>query len=172
MHHLGNIYSLLHNRHSLCLPIIVYIYHMKQLLKLFTLALFTLIYTNGYSQKTEEIQLAVGDTLQFSKCSGGNYLYMDIYTKTRFEPNDDTFNVETGEGFYHYFFATGDFDATKLPCSYSGQKVTIVAFQDVEDNETHEIRSIILVKLAEHTVVWIEFLPAYNNDEVIIVPKS
>lgn len=141
---------------------------MKYLLVIITLS----ISLNSYSQKKENLELAVGDTLEFGKCKGADYLYMDLYTKTRFEPNNDTFDIETGDGFYNYFFNTGDFDATKLPCSYSGKKASIVAFQDVEDNETHEIRTIILVKVAEHSVVWIEFLQAYDNDEVLVIPKS
>lgn len=145
---------------------------MKQTFKYLLIVATSLISLNTYSQDKENIQLAVGDTLEFSKCKGGDYLYMDLYTKTRFEPNNDTFNVETGEGFYNYFFKTGDFDAKKLPCSYSGKRAVIVAFQEVEDNETHEIRTIILLKVAEHSVVWVEFLQAYNNDEVLVIPKS
>ncbi len=96
-----------------------------------------------------------------------NYLYIDQYVKTRIELGEPPFNKETGEGFYKFFFANGDFDVKKLPASFAGKKVVIVSFQDVEDNNTKEVRTIVLATYEDiYHIVWIEMQQALENGEI------
>ena len=118
----------------------------------------------------KELTLTIGDTVTFaSLCDSGTYRYIDIYTKTRYTDSTLVFNPITGEGFYKTFFAEGDFDARRLPCSYANQKFTITSTQYFTDNNTGEERFVVFVMLERwNKVAWVEFISAYEAGEILL----
>lgn len=114
----------------------------------------------------QDINFAVGDTLIFGNTDSSFYPHIDYYVKTRIEPGNRTYNHETGDGFYQYFFSSGDFDASRLPASFKGKSCVIVAFQDVKGDDGIE-RTIVLARLeSERHIAWIEMQSALESGEI------
>jgi hypothetical protein len=111
-------------------------------------------------------ELTIGDTLYFNNCSGNNYLYIDLYLKTRWEDTTLTYDKNTGTGFYEYFFSKGDFDVARMPCSYKGSFAVISAAQQVpkQDGTTRLVVLAIIEK--DKRVAWLEIEQAFENDEL------
>ena len=134
---------------------------------LFTI-LFLSFFITVYAQPSEKVELKIGDSLVFKKCTGdGIYNAMDLITKTRF-PNlgKTSYNKETGEGFYTYFFLDGDMDGQRLPCNYENKKCKIVSSQTLKDKSGKE-RLVVFGELKEGMqVVWIEIEMAFENGEI------
>mgnify|MGYP001062155988 CR=1 FL=1 len=122
------------------------------------------------SDTTKQLVLEIGDTLTFkTNCNNGTFRFIDLYTKTRYTDSILNFNYFTGEGFHNAFFGSGDFDAKRLPCSYNGQKFTIISTQNFADKNTGEQRFIVFVMLEDwRKVAWIEFIEAYEAGEIVL----
>ncbi len=144
------------------------------LLRLFLLTIGLIVFTfnaNAQQQDTaaeQDLVITIGDTITFTNlCDSGTYKHVDMYVKTRYIDTVLTFNPITGEGFYKTFFAEGDFDAKRMPCSYAGKKFTITATQYFKDKRTGADRFVVFVLLENwRTVAWIEFIDAYSAGEV------
>jgi|GEM_PF-658234 len=119
---------------------------------------------------TKQLVLEIGDTLTFKTyCENGTFNFIDLYTKTRYTDSILNFNYFTGEGFHNAFFGSGDFDAKRLPCSYNGQKFTIISTQYFMDKNTGEQRFVVFAMLEDwRKVAWIEFIDAYESGEIVL----
>lgn len=145
----------------------------EQILKSTWLILtFTVCHFVSAQSKTENANLTItiGDTIVFgSDCDSGVFKKVDLYTKTRYIDTVLRYDTLTGEGFYKTFFAEGDFDAKRLPCSYANRKFTITATQYFTDNNTGEDRFVVFVQLELwNKVAWIEFIDAYEAKEILL----
>lgn len=115
------------------------------------------------------LELTIGDTIQFASQCDTSFKYIDICVKTRYLDTVLQFNPFTGVGFYKTFFAEGDFDVKRLPCSYAGRKFTIVSTENFTDKNTGLDRFVVFVMLDDwKQVAWIEFISAYEAGEVIL----
>lgn len=123
---------------------------------------------SGYTQ--EETDLKVGDVLEFAPQKNENYSFIDLYVKTRQAPHDLSYDSLTGDGFYEYFFHTGDFDVSRLPSSYQGKRAKIAAFRLVSD-ESGNTRTIVLAVITpDKEVVWLEAEAFVNEEVYLLVP--
>lgn len=125
---------------------------------------------SSISAQNKELNLQIGDTVTFvSNCDSGTFNYIDLYTKTRYLDSNVVYDTLTGDGFYQAFFFDGDFNAERLPCSYSNQKFIITSAQYFTDNKTKEDRLVVFVRLESwDKVAWIEFIDAYEASEVLL----
>ncbi|MEN9511588.1 MAG: hypothetical protein RLZZ370_1407 [Bacteroidota bacterium] len=119
-----------------------------------------------------EVFMKVGDLIQMSDCEGSEYRFVEIHRKTRTtrapgEPRD--YDTTTGEGFFDWFFREGDFDSMKMPCSMSGKSFQILSMQTFSDQKTGAARDVLFLKVDEETVAWVEFYPATEAGEIIIL---
>jgi len=135
---------------------------------LLVIAVFsTTIYSRAQKR---DINIVVGDSLVLNRCSNKDigFLHIDIVVKTRWVNRGLTYNKETGEGFYDYFFNEGDFDSKRLPCSYAGRKFRIANIQQY-NNDDGSTRTVIIGQIDnEHTVLWIELDKAIQDKEIVL----
>lgn len=136
--------------------------------KFFILSALFLVTLSGSAQ--EERDLQIGDILEFAPQTAETYTYIDLYVKTRHVNHELTYDSLTGDGFYEYFFHTGDFDVSRLPASYQGKRAKIASFRLVSD-ESGNTRTIVLAIIeADREVVWLE-ADAFMKEEVyLLVP--
>jgi hypothetical protein len=106
------------------------------------------------SDSTRAMQ--VGDSIFISACPKGGYKFMQYFKKTRFPSPNATYNKETGDDFYEYFFLDGDFDAKILPCEYGNKKYKILSIRILADKATGADRPVMFVDIGLNTVAWIE----------------
>ncbi len=121
--------------------------------------------------QAQAIDLVVGDSLYLGFCTGDSveYAHIDVLVKTRFPHPEATYNRETGEGFYSWFF-NGDIDSRRLPCTFLGMKFRIAAIHTYP-NEDGSTRTVVFGQiLNEATVLWIEIAPALESREVRFEP--
>ena len=118
-------------------------------------------------QRGKEIQLIIGDSLVLGSCTNEtSFKHIDLMVKTRWPEDGLTYNKETGEGFYKWYF-NGDIDSGRLPCKYSGTKFRIASIHQY-DNEDGSIRTVLFGQVNdEKTVLWIEITDAIESGEVI-----
>lgn len=133
------------------------------------IGLLILLMGFGFSSfSQEEKELGIGDSVYFGQCKGDQYVFVDLYTKTRWENTTLTYNREDGTGFYEYFFTTGDFDIKRLPCSFANSRGVITAIQVIEEDGKTP-RTVLFVTLEENVkVAWIEAEKAFESGEVEI----
>ena len=137
------------------------------MLRIYILAAILLGSMSFLRAQTKEIQLVIGDSLTLGPCTGEKeFSSIDLMIKTRWPRQDLTYNKETGEGFYNWFF-NGDIDSGRLPCKYSGQKFRIASIHQY-DKEGGGIRTVVFgqVSADEAVVLWIEIDDAVANGEV------
>jgi hypothetical protein len=113
-------------------------------------------------------QIEVGMEVVLNNCpSGKSFQYIDLYSKTRYnssvQPNIDS---ATGNGVYEYYFTPGDFDASRLPCSFSGKKYKVAALHVFEGENGQDKRVMLLYTSDMLKIIWVEFDDAVNNDEL------
>lgn len=133
----------------------------------FTLLLMLSIVSSGQDTDHRDIDISVGDTLEFWNCEGDNFEFIDLYSKTRFEETDLVYDSTTGEGFYEYFFTTGDFDVHRLTCDYARTKCIITAINYVTDDDGSQRLVIFATIKANEKVAWIEAQEAFSAGEVV-----
>ena len=130
----------------------------------FSLALFTF---TSFAQQ-DEVTLKFGDTLQFGQCGESAYLYIDLYVKTRFEGDSSSMDSLFDWEFYNAFFNTGDFDVSRLPCSYKG-KYGIIKHMMAIEGENDEIYNVIIVMIEDGKSAAYIVEDAFIHEEVIYV---
>lgn len=133
----------------------------------FLLVIIPALALHAQDEEYPEVELTIGDTLIFGDCKGDNYSYIDLYTKTRFEETDLTYDSLSGEGFYDYFFSTGDFDIRRLPCNFAQTKCIITAVNTFTDDKGNQRMVIFATIVAGEKVAWIEAEPAFEAGEVL-----
>lgn len=118
-----------------------------------------------------QVNIEVGDTLLISTCKKGakSFESMDLFVKTRIIDTSLTFNYETGDDFYDWYFGTGgDFDSRRLPCTFGGRKFRVMALNEFP-NDDGTNRMVILGQLDnERTVIWVELNKAVELRELIL----
>ncbi len=124
------------------------------------------------AEEEVEVFMKVGDLIQMSDCEGSEYHFVEIHRKTRTtrapgEPR--AYDTTTGEGFFDWFFREGDFDSMKMPCAMSGKSFQILSMQTFSDQKTGAARDVLFLKVDEDTVAWVEFYPATEAGEIIIL---
>jgi hypothetical protein len=129
-----------------------------------TLLLALLAYS--FCDAQEQKELTIGDTLYFHDCNGLNYEYIDLYLKTRWEDTSLTYNLNSGDGFYEYFFSKGDFDVARMPCSYKGDFAVISAAQQVPRNDGTTRLVVLAVLEKDKKVAWLEIEKAFEFNEL------
>lgn len=136
------------------------------------LIIFSIILTqsNSLFAKTMDSTkaLLVGDTVTISPCPQNGFKHIQYYKKTRFPNPNATYNKETGDDFYEYFFLDGDFDVKILPCEYGNKKYKILSLRVFVDKNTGQDRRVMFLELEKNTVAWVELDLAVENWEVYI----
>jgi hypothetical protein len=132
--------------------------------------LFSLI---AFSQicfaQAEEAEIKIGDTLYFGKCEAESFQYIDLYVKTRFEKDSISYDSLNEWAFYNRFFGTGDFDVSRLPCSYSGKYGIVKHIMSIEDAEG-EWHTIVLAMIVDGKSVAYIIESAFIEGEIIHEP--
>jgi len=123
-------------------------------------------------EEETEVFMQVGDLIQLEDCQGSSFRYVEMHRKTRTTraPGEAPgYDTATGQGFFDWFFKEGDFDSMKMPCSFSGKSFPILSMQTFSDRETGAPRDVLFLKIDEQTVAWVEFYPATEAGEIIIL---
>jgi hypothetical protein len=131
--------------------------------------LFSIFILIGLVGKAQELELTIGDTIEIGTCTDKNsYRFIDLYRKTRIEDTTATYDTLGGSNFYTWFFKTGDFDASRLPCSNSGRKVILAAAQYFTMKEGEEPVLVLMAWLDQKKleVVWIMTYDAIDAGEI------
>jgi hypothetical protein len=120
------------------------------------------------SQPMVEKEIAVGMKVKIATCKdkGKSIESMDLYRKTRI-PETILIDTATGEGIFESFFTQGDFDAKRLPCSYSNKSYIVAALRLFADEKTGiEKRVMILYTNEPYALIWVEFDKAIELKEI------
>lgn len=120
--------------------------------------------------QTEEVELAVGDTLYFGVCDGEAYSYIDLYVKTRFEKDSISYDTLNNWEFYNRFFGSGDFDVTRLPCSYKNSYGIIKHMMSVQ-NKDGEWMNVVIAMIEDGKSAAYIVEDAFLNEEVLASPS-
>lgn len=114
--------------------------------------------------------LQVGDSVFIGDCAPNakSYKFIQTYKKTRFPNPSATYNKETGEDFYEYFFLDGDYDIRLLTCDYALKKFRIVSLRVFADKNTGADRNVMFLDIGLNTVAWVELDGAVSNMEVFV----
>lgn len=142
---------------------------MKINLKLLFAALLPLMLTiNLRAQQLIEKNIEVGMFVKIPSCKKGKKIIesMDIYRKTLM-PQQITIDTATGDGVFESFFDAGDFDAKRLPCSYSNKKYKVAALRVFEDQNTHKDKRVMVLYTSDPlAMIWVEFDKAIEFKEI------
>ena len=123
----------------------------------------------GYSSTTDSTRtVMVGDSVYINQCKNNTYKYIQYYRKTRIVDLKASYNKETGDDFFEYFFTDGDFDVKTLPCEFGLKKYKILSIKTLVDKETGLDRPVMFLELGLHTVAWIELNGAVNEMEIYL----
>lgn len=133
------------------------------------LILFLSLSQIGYSSTKDSTRtVMVGDSVYINECKNNTYQYIQYFRKTRIVNTNATYNKETGEDFYEYFFTEGDFDAKTLPCEFGLKKYRIISIKTLVDKETGADRPVMFLDLGLYTVAWVELNGAVSNLEIYL----
>jgi hypothetical protein len=127
--------------------------------------------SSAYCQQTPkpiEKNIEVGMYVNIKPCSKDATFIesMDLYRKTLI-PKPMVIDTATGDGIFEQFFAPGDFDAKRLPCSFGGKKYKVAALRVFDDKETkQEKRVMILYTPDSLALIWVEFDKAIELKEI------
>ena len=126
----------------------------------------------------EEIEIGMGDTALIGKPPmdgdkvSGIYYHLDIYRKTRWDPDAPGYDTATGNGFYQAFFK-GDFDAAELPSTYAGKKLVVLGVEVLKNKNTGKDMYIMYLHSdVPNTVIWVDFYEAMATGEISFIPKK
>lgn len=112
--------------------------------------------------------LQVGDTVVIGTCPGKSFKFIQYYKKTLVPNPAATYNKETGEDFYEYFFLDGEYDVMMLPCSYAGGRYRVLSMRVFADKNTGADRNVVFLDIGLNTVAWVEFDGAVANWEIYV----
>lgn len=113
------------------------------------------------------VQLAVGDSMEIGTCSGEFFTHLDYFRKTRWAGGEEAYDTATGEGFYHSFFSSGDFNATELPKSFSGKRFEIIGMEVLINKNTKAEMPVLYLRGPDpHSVIWADFNEALETGEM------
>lgn len=123
---------------------------------------------NMQAQHSVEKDITIGMMVKISACKNGaaDFESMDMYRKTRFTKTVVIDSI-TGEGVFENFFTPGDFDAKRLPCTYSNKKYAVAALQVFEDKKTGADKRVMLLYTDNpFVIIWVEFDKAIELKEI------
>ncbi len=122
----------------------------------------------AFAQDVIEKNIEPGMYITLTPCkSNSQYVSMDIYSKTRFNANEKpTIDSTTGEGLFEYFFKPGDFDASRLPCTYGNKSYRVASLHILPAQDGSEKRVILLYTSNPYKIIWVEFDKAVELEEI------
>ncbi len=125
--------------------------------------------SNAFAVSNDSLRpIQVGDSVFLGACSAPGYKYLQYYKKTRFPDRTATYNKETGEDFYDYFFKDGDFDVKQLTCEYALKKYRVICLKIFADKKTGAERPVMFLDIGLNTVAWVELGGAVESMEVYL----
>jgi hypothetical protein len=120
----------------------------------------------------EEIDIGCGDTAIIGKTSLSEFVNLDIYRRTRWDPEATAYDTATGNGFYQSFFK-GDYDAAELPALYAGRKFVILGVEILKNKNTGKDMNIMYLHGdVENSVIWVDFDRAVETKEISFIPAK
>jgi len=119
-----------------------------------------------------EIEIGRGDTALIGKTSLSEFVHLDIYRRTRWDPDAPGYDTATGNGFYQSFFK-GDYDAAELPALYAGRKFVILGVEVLKNKNTGKDMNIMYLHGdVENSVIWVDFDRAVETREISFIPAK
>ena len=119
-----------------------------------------------------EIEIGKGDTALIGKTSLAEFVHLDIYRRTRWDPDAPGYDTATGNGFYQSFFK-GDYDAAELPALYAGRKFVILGVEVLKNKNTGKDMNIMYLHGdVENSVIWVDFDRAVETREISFIPTK
>ena len=119
-----------------------------------------------------EIEIGKGDTALIGKTSLAEFVHLDIYRRTRWDPDATGYDTATGNGFYQSFFK-GDYDAAELPALYAGRKFVILGVEVLKNKNTGKDMNIMYLHGdVENSVIWVDFDRAVETREISFIPAK
>jgi hypothetical protein len=130
--------------------------------------IFFLITKASFAQDAIEKNIEPGMYVKLTPCKiGSQYISMDVYTKTRFNANEKpSIDSTTGEGLFEYFFKPGDFDASRLPCTYGNKSYRVASLHLLPSQDGNEKRVMLLYTADPYKIIWVEFDKAVELEEI------
>lgn len=123
-------------------------------------------------QEEIEIEIGRGDTALIGKTSLSEFVHLDIYRRTRWDPDAPGYDTATGNGFYQSFFK-GDYDAAELPALYAGRKFVILGVEVLKNKNTGKDMNIMYLHGdVENSVIWVDFDRAVETREISFIPAK
>lgn len=120
----------------------------------------------------EEIDIGRGDTAVIGKTSMSEFVHLDIYRRTRWDPDAPGYDTATGNGFYQSFFK-GDYDAAELPALYAGRKLVILGVEILKNKNTGKDMNIMYLHGdVPNSVIWVDFDRAVETKEISFIPAK
>ncbi len=136
---------------------------------------FLMILSFQLFAQQQEAEIQVQDTLFFSDCNGSSFKYIDFYKKSRIEEGD-TFNYDTlfFWDFYNTFFELGDFDVSRLPCSFKNDFAIVKHIMALKptDGSSEEPKTIVIAMFPDKISAAYIIEDAFVEGEIIFVPKK
>lgn len=119
-----------------------------------------------------EVEIGRGDTAVIGKTSLSEFVHLDIYRRTRWDPDAPSYDTATGNGFYQSFFK-GDYDAAELPALYAGRKFVILGVEILKNKNTGKDMNIMYLHGdVENSVIWVDFDRAVETREISFIPAK
>jgi hypothetical protein len=112
--------------------------------------------------------IQVGDSVILGACTAPGYKYIQYYKKTRFPNPNATYNKQTGDDFYEYFFKDGDIEGKQMTCEYALKKFRVISLKVFADKKTGADRPVMFLDLGLNTVAWVEMGGAVSTMEVYV----
>ncbi len=109
-----------------------------------------------------------GDSVFIGICPGKGFRYIQYFRKTLIPNPNATYNKETGDDFYEYFFLDGEHDVQSLPCEYAGKKFRIISLKTLMDKNTGADRPVMFLDLGLNMVAWVELNGAVGELEIYL----
>ncbi len=119
-----------------------------------------------------EVEIGRGDTAVIGKTALAEFVHLDIYRRTRWDPDAPGYDTATGNGFYQSFFK-GDYDAAELPSLYAGRKFVILGVEILKNKNTGKDMNIMYLHGdVENSVIWVDFDRAVETREISFIPSK
>ncbi len=119
-----------------------------------------------------EIEIGMGDTAVIGKTSLSEFVHLDIYRRTRWDPDSPAYDTATGNGFFQSFFK-GDYDAAELPALYAGRKFVILGVEVLKNKNTGKDMNIMYLHGdVVNSVIWVDFDRAVETKEISFIPAK
>lgn len=143
------------------------LYDFQVMKNVLTTLVLIILSTSAYASSNDSLKpIQVGDSVIIGNCTSPGYKFLQYYKKTRIPEPNATYNKQTGEDFYEFFFSNGDFDVKQLTCEYALKKYRVVCLKIFADKKTGAERPVMFLEIGQNTVAWVELEGAVASMEV------